>query len=222
MILQNICNLLEGQPAVPPQLRARFECAFRIHAGDRNAPAVSEPGKRPPTRRFIDEFEDSVRIAPLPTDNTSPAIPLIDHLEARALLAATVVHPTFVLEPYAGNGPGGGLSPSQLQTAYGFTNISFNGTPGTGKGETIAIVDAYNDPNIQSDLNTFDTEFGLPAITVNRVNETGGTSYPTSDPTGGWNSKSRSTSSGRTPWRPQANIMLVEASSTSDTDLWPP
>ncbi len=114
--------------------------------------------------------------------------PAIDQLESRSLLSATVVHPTFLLSPMGGGGgaPGGGFTPAQLQEAYGFNSISFNGTPGTGKGETIAIVDAYDDPNIQSDLNTFDNEFGLPAITVTRVNENGGTSYPQSDPTGGW------------------------------------
>ena len=92
--------------------------------------------------------------------------PLVDHLESRALLSTTVAHPTFVLEPFAGGGgpPSAAFTPAQLQAAYGFNSISFNGVAGTGKGETIAIVDAYDDPNIQSDLNTFDTEFGLPAI----------------------------------------------------------
>ncbi len=145
--------------------------------------------------------------------------PAVDHLESRALLTTTAAHPTFVLEPFGGPGPGGGLSPTQLQTAYGFSNISFNGTAGTGKGETIAIVDAYNDPNIQSDLNAFDTQFGLPAITVNRVNETGGTSYPASDSTGGWELEESLDVEWAHAMAPQANIMLVEASSTSDTDL---
>ena len=40
--------------------------------------------------------------------------------------------------------------------------MSFNGVAGDGTGQTIAIVDAYDDPNIQADLNTFDTQFGLP------------------------------------------------------------
>jgi subtilase family serine protease len=35
-----------------------------------------------------------------------------------------------------------------------------------GSGQTVAIVDAFNDPNIQSDLNTFDSQFGLPTCTV--------------------------------------------------------
>ena len=99
--------------------------------------------------------------------------PNIEALELRALLSRTIIgHPTFVIGPLAGNGPGGGFTPAQIEAGYGYSSISFNGTAGTGKGETIAIVDAYNDPDIQSDLNTFDSEFSLPAMTVSVVNET--------------------------------------------------
>ena len=84
---------------------------------------------------------------------------------------------------------------------------------GNGSGETIAIVDAYDDPNIQADLNTFDTQFGLPATTVTRVNETGGTSYPASDPTGGWELEESLDVEWAHAMAPGANIMLVEASS---------
>ncbi len=146
--------------------------------------------------------------------------PMMDHLESRALLSVTAAHPTFVLGPFGGgNGPGGGFTPAQMEQAYGFNSISFNGTAGTGNGETIAIVDAYDDPNIQSDLNTFDSEFGLPATTVTRVNETGGTSYPASDSTGGWELEESLDVEWAHAMAPGASIMLVEASSTSDTDL---
>jgi subtilase family serine protease len=50
--------------------------------------------------------------------------------------------------------------PSFLQKAYDFPS----GLDGTGS--TIVIVDAFGSPTIQSDLNTFDTTFGLPAATV--------------------------------------------------------
>jgi hypothetical protein len=146
--------------------------------------------------------------------------PMMDHLESRAMLSLTAPHPTFVIGPFGGgNGPGGGFTPAQMQEAYGFSSISFNGTAGTGSNETIAIVDAYDDPNIQSDLNTFDSEFGLPATTVDRVNETGGTSYPASDSTGGWELEESLDVEWAHAMAPGASIMLVEASSTSDTDL---
>ena len=45
-----------------------------------------------------------------------------------------------------------GLTPQQIRDAYGINLISFSGgaVSGTGAGETIAIVDAYNDPEIAS------------------------------------------------------------------------
>lgn len=147
------------------------------------------------------------------------ARPRIDHLESRAMLSTTVVHPTFVLVPFGGGPPAGTFAPAQIQQAYGFSSITFNGAPGTGQGETIAIVDAYDDPKIQSDLNIFDSQFGLPATTVIRVNQTGGTSYPASDPSGGWELEEALDVEWAHAMAPQASIMLVEANSATDTDL---
>ncbi|MGI0027126.1 MAG: S53 family peptidase [Nitrosopumilaceae archaeon] len=64
-----------------------------------------------------------------------------------------------------------GLLPAQIRHAYGFDQLtcSYTGTFGDpnlcGTGQTIAIVDAYDDPNIQNDLTTFSNQFGLPACT---------------------------------------------------------
>src|SRR5438132_8387185 len=56
------------------------------------------------------------------------------------------------------------LTPAQVRHAYGFDQIQFAGASGTvagdGRGETIAIVDAYNDPFVFSDLDTFDRRYG--------------------------------------------------------------
>ena len=150
----------------------------------------------------------------------------MDDLEPRALLsmAPMLAHTTFEIRPLAGGGgPSGGYTPAQIQQAYGFNSITFNGVAGTGNGETIAIVDAYNDPNIQSDLNTFDTQFGLPATTVTRVSETGTpatASYPASDLTGGWELEESLDVEWAHAMAPGANIMLVEASSNSDSDMF--
>jgi len=59
-----------------------------------------------------------------------------------------------------------GLSPVQIGHAYGFDKLSCYGTSSCGSGQTIAIVDSYDDPNIANDLNTFDTQFGLPSCTT--------------------------------------------------------
>ena len=85
--------------------------------------------------------------------------------------------------PFGGGAspPSGSFTPAQIQQAYQFNQVSYNGSD-----ETIAIVDAYNDPDIQSDLNTFDSEFGLASTTIKVVNQTGGSTLPSADPTGGW------------------------------------
>ncbi|MBV8803112.1 MAG: hypothetical protein JO131_09195, partial [Gammaproteobacteria bacterium] len=54
-----------------------------------------------------------------------------------------------------------GLTPAQVLNAYNFSSISAQ-----GEGVTIAIVDAYDNPNAESDLNTFSTNFNLPACTT--------------------------------------------------------
>jgi len=51
--------------------------------------------------------------------------------------------------------------PPQIQTAYNEQPLFSRGV--TGRGETIVIVDSFGSPTIQSDLATFDAQFGLPA-----------------------------------------------------------
>ncbi len=56
-----------------------------------------------------------------------------------------------------------GYTPAQIAAAYGFNNIKFGSVVGNGAGQTIAIVDAYDDPDIAADLASFDKQFGLAA-----------------------------------------------------------
>ena len=66
--------------------------------------------------------------------------------------------------PFGSPGPSG-YSPQQIQNAYGVAGIKFSGgtVAGNGAGQTIAIVDVYNDPNIGADLAKFDSQYGLSA-----------------------------------------------------------
>jgi subtilase family serine protease len=52
------------------------------------------------------------------------------------------------------------FNPTQIRHAYGFDLVS-----NQGAGQTIGIVDAYDDPKAEADLGVFDTQFGLPACT---------------------------------------------------------
>jgi subtilase family serine protease len=54
-------------------------------------------------------------------------------------------------------------SPSDIRTAYGYPSRL------DGSGQTIVIIDAYGSPTIQSDLATFDAQFGLPAPPVFKI-----------------------------------------------------
>ena len=115
--------------------------------------------------------------------------------------------------------PGGAYTPSQIAQAYGFNSIAFGGIKGDGTGQTIAIVDAYSDPNIQSDLNVFDAQFGLANTTVTQVNETGGTALPGADSTGGWEMEESLDVEWAHAMAPGAKIVLVAANSPNDNDL---
>jgi len=127
-----------------------------------------------------------------------------------------VAEPLYKLAPFVADPspPSGSFTPAQIQQAYQFNQVSYNGSD-----ETIAIVDAYNDADIQSDLNTFDTEFKLPSTTIGVVNETGGSSLPSADPTGGWEVEESLDVEWAHAMAPGANITLVEASSDDTSDL---
>src|SRR4051794_19951943 len=49
-----------------------------------------------------------------------------------------------------------GLTAAKMRHAYGIDAVSFSGITGDGSGQTIAIVDAYDEPTILSDLSAFD------------------------------------------------------------------
>jgi subtilase family serine protease len=149
--------------------------------------------------------------------------PWIDPLEARTLLSTTplVVHPMFELGPLVANAvpPSGAFTPVQIEAAYRFNHVAFGTVAGDGSGETIAIVDAYDAPSIQSDLNTFDAQLGLPGATVVRINQSGGTSVPAADSTGGWELEESLDVEWAHAMAPGAKLLLVEAASANDTDL---
>jgi subtilase family serine protease len=144
-------------------------------------------------------------------------------LEPRQVLSATtaitnqIATPNLIILPDATSGVSG-LTPAQIRAAYGINSITFGSVAGTGAGETIAIVDAYNDPNIVSDLAAFDKQFGIAAPpSFKIVNEIGGTALPANNR--GWSSEIALDVEWAHAIAPGANILLVEASSASTSDL---
>jgi subtilase family serine protease len=118
--------------------------------------------------------------------------------------------------PLASSSPTG-LDPSTIRSVYGFPGAST-----AGAGTTIAIVDAYDDPNAESDLNVFSGQYGLPACTTasgcfQKVDQAGGASYPRTN--AGWALEISLDVQWAHAIAPGARILLVEASSNSFTDL---
>lgn len=118
--------------------------------------------------------------------------------------------------------PSGAYGPLQFQTAYGLSNI-------LSGGATVAIVDAYDDPNITQDLASYiaayqaayqSTYQSTPFCTsgcFEKVDQTGGTHYP--KPNQGWALEISLDVETVRAACPDCNILLVEAKSSSFTNL---
>src|SRR5580704_16985456 len=163
----------------------------------------------------------------------------IESLEDRLLLSASFATPGFVIEGHGaiasgssrGDSPNvtpansGPITPAQMQQAYGVNQISFGGVTGNGAGQTIAIVDAYNDPNIVAAANSFDTQFSLQQFNVSGgptfqvLNENGGTSLPGNSAVNGWDVEESLDVEWAHSIAPEANVILFEANSSSYGDL---
>jgi subtilase family serine protease len=109
-----------------------------------------------------------------------------------------------------------GYGPSDLQAAYHLPSST------AGSGQTVAIVDAYDDPNAEKDLATYRSQFGLPACTTSngcfeKVNQSGGSKAPRAS--GGWAQEISLDLDMVSAICPDCHILLVEASSSSLTNL---
>jgi Ricin-type beta-trefoil lectin domain/Putative Ig domain len=115
-------------------------------------------------------------------------------------------------------------TPSQLLSAYNLGTASAAVPAGT----TVAIVDAYYDPDLASDLNVYRTEYGLPACDTSTgagcltvLNENGGSSLSgiPEDPTGGWEAEQALDVEMVSAICPNCKIVMLEANSDFTTDL---
>ena len=163
-------------------------------------------------------------------------------LSAVAAAAAFVASPQYIIQAHLGPTinpaaqPGGQpqgqpanapppYEPQQIQSAYGVNLISFSGITGNGAGQTVAIVDAYDDPKIISDTAVFDSEFNLPQFnsaggpTFKVLNENGGTTLPTTQGQG-WDVEESLDVQWVHSVAPMANIILFEADTNGGEDLY--
>ena len=109
-----------------------------------------------------------------------------------------------------------GYVPSQLRSAY---DLTADGS----STETVAVVDAYDDPNAAADLAVYRSAYDLPACTVasgcfTKESETGSTtSLPSTDY--GWAEEESLDLDMVSAICPDCHILLVEAGSATTADL---
>ncbi len=112
-----------------------------------------------------------------------------------------------------------GYGPFEFRGAYGLSGTA-SGNP------TIAIVDAYDNPNILSDLSIYSSTFGIPTLPscsvsaspcLRKVDQNGGTNYPRTD--SGWALETALDVEVAHAICQNCNILLVEANSASYSDL---
>jgi hypothetical protein len=155
-----------------------------------------------------------------------------------ATFKATVIASTMNLNGNAIfqlSDPGNGntaFGPDQIRTAYGVNALSLDGT-----GQTIAIVDAFDNPSIYQSVDAFDNQFGMTAYGLSLFQQYGPASafltvlnqdgemgnLPITDPSGAgavnWESEEALDVEWTHAMAPGARIILVEASSQSLPDL---
>jgi hypothetical protein len=136
-------------------------------------------------------------------------------LVASNLSGVATVASSKQVSPSVTNTTPQGHTPAQIAQAYGFNQVAFsNGVKGNGAGQTIAIVDAYADPNIASDLQRFDAQFGLAApASFTQLVQPGATTNS------GWALETALDVEWAHAMAPQANIVLVEANNSSLSSL---
>ncbi len=147
---------------------------------------------------------------------------LVTVVGAATLFASSSVLAAKPLDSFEGHLPmhinrhsaGGpvGLDPATIKAIY-----NLNGA-GTGSG-TIAIVDAYDSPTVQNDLNVFSTQYGLPQCSTANPCFEKHAMAPRIKANTGWALEASLDTQWAHAIAPGAKVLLVEARSASGTDL---
>jgi|HubBroStandDraft_2_1064218.scaffolds.fasta_scaffold00208_2 hypothetical protein len=166
-------------------------------------------------------------VCPPPTANRAQCQAIIDPTSTmHASLARTTpalsgplaaeVSPTCFIGEYefCGSGAVHGLSAEDLQSAYKLPSST------AGSGQTVAVVDAYDDPNAQADLNVYRSTYHLPACEsgcFTKVNQAGATTYP--EASAEWSLEISLDLDMVSATCPKCHILLVEANNATLENL---
>jgi subtilase family serine protease len=117
--------------------------------------------------------------------------------------------------PQSTTPPTTALTPAQLQDAYKLAGTS-------GAGRTVAIVDAYGYPNLERDLATYRSYFGLPPCTtatgcLKVIDQNGGTSLPRFN--AGWAGEQALDVDAVSATCPDCKIVMVQTKTNSFANL---
>ena len=105
-----------------------------------------------------------------------------------------------------------GYSPSSLRSAYNLASAA----AANGGGQTVAVIENADDPNLESDLGTYRSQYGLSACTTangcfSKVNQSGQQgNYPGGDT--GWGTEASLDVDMVSAICPNCHILVVEAS----------
>ncbi len=106
-----------------------------------------------------------------------------------------------------------GLGPADFQKRYNLPSST------KGSGQIVAIVDAYDNPNVASDLGVYRSNFGLGTANFTKYNQNGQTSnYPQGNQ--GWGVEIDLDVQMVSASCPNCTIYLIEANSNSTNDLY--
>jgi subtilase family serine protease len=171
---------------------------------------------RSSARQFLILTAAFILSQPLYAQHMVPRLPSLDESGDNPV---SFMRPHFVVnvDPAANTShpPSSAYTPAQVRHAYGFDQIM-----NQGAGQTIGIVDAYDDANVQNDLTAFSRQFGLPACTgsngcFRQIYATG--KRPAAN--ANWSVEIALDVEWAHAIAPQASIILVEASSNSMANL---
>ncbi len=179
------------------------------------APAASAKVSPSSTRT---RYAKAQRACPRPKPGQATCLALVRVPVSSAAAGEAGVRPYTAGDGASVSGPAGGLTPAELASAYGYDPAA------GGSGQTIAIVDAYDDPNIEGDLAAFDAAYGIAACTkangcLTKVSQTGSAkSLPAADTTG-WSVEISLDVETAHSACPKCKILLVEAKSPAFKSL---
>ncbi len=193
----------------------QFQFPFGINA-ESGADLLTVTGTPPATAAARPKAQPAHRPRPANVTVGGPAQPGMGTAEPQ--LALHVRGYTKAGKPVLAQTAPAGYDPATIGAYLGLT--------GDGAGQTVAVVDAYRDPSIKSDVNTFSTQFGLP-----RICGTAGATAPcfnfkVTAPTGtaGENADWALETSLDVEWihaiAPEAKVRLVTAHDASFASMW--